>query len=225
MPAISQTKTDRAIREIRARILNRQLRPGEMVRQGALASEMQLGITPVREALLQLASEGLVTKIPYVGVVVADMTAESTHQIYEVRRLLEAYATRQACLRATASEIAHFRDANEHMAAALCAEEPERYRQLNQDFHMAIYRLAGNPALHEIIAAQWRRFPRDTLVLMEHRMAQSLAEHRKIVAAFEQRDAGYAEALMAAHIGAAQHEVAALVTERSPSPDSAGAAP
>ena len=225
MPAISLTKTDRAVCEIRARILSRKLRPGEMVRQGALASEMQLGITPVREALLQLASEGLVTKIPYVGVVVADMTAESTHQIYEVRRLLESYATRQACLRATASEIVHLRDASEHMAAALSAGKPERYRQLNQDFHMAIYRLAGNPALHEIIAAQWRRFPRDTLVLIEHRMKQSLVEHRKIVAAFEQHDAGYAEALMAAHIGAAQYEVAALVTERSPSSDSTGAAP
>lgn len=209
-----QTKTDRAVREIRARIVSRQLRSGDLVRQAALASEMQLGITPVREALLQLASEGLVKKIPYVGVVVADMTVESTQQIYEVRRLLEAYATRQACLRAGTADIVHLRGCNEHMTAALAAGDPARYRELNQDFHMAIYRLAGNPALYDIIAAQWRRFPRDTLLLMEHRMEQSLADHRMIVAAFEQRDAGHAEAMMASHIGTAQYEVAALVGER-----------
>lgn len=209
-----QTKTDLAVREIRARIVNRQLRSGELVRQAALASEMQLGITPVREALLQLASEGLVRKIPYVGVVVADMTVESTQQIYEVRRLLEAYATRQACLRAGTADIADLRGCNERMAAALAADDPAWYRELNQDFHMAIYRLAGNPALYDIIAAQWRRFPRDTLLLMEHRMAQSLADHRMIVAAFEHRDAGHAEAVMASHIGTVQYEVAALVGER-----------
>lgn len=216
MASSGQTKTDRAVQEIRARILNRQLRPGDLVRQGALASEMQLGITPVREALLQLATEGLVTKIPYVGVVVADMTAESTQQIYEVRRLLESFATRQACLRATAADIAYLRGCSERMARALAEGNPALYRERNQDFHMAIYRLAGNPALYDIITTQWRRFPRDTLLLMEHRMTQSLAEHRMIIAAFEQRDAGHAEALMAAHIGAAQYEVAALVGERPP---------
>ncbi len=223
MAAAPQTKTDRAVCEIRARILNRQLRPGDLVRQRALAGEMQLGITPVREALLQLASEGLVTKIPYVGVVVADMTAELTQQIYDVRRLLEAYATRQACLRASAADIACLSEAQDRMAAALAAGDPQRYRQLNEDFHMAIYRCAGNAALHDIIAGQWRRFPRDTLMLMEHRMAQSLAEHRRIVAAFVQRDADYAEALMVAHIGAAQCEVAALVAQRAAAPGGAAA--
>lgn len=214
MAPMTQTKTDRAVREIRARILNRQLRPGDLVRQGALASEMQLGVTPVREALLQLASEGLVTKIPYVGVVVADMTPESTQQIYEVRRLLESYATRQACLRATAADIAFLRESIERMAAAQADNDPERYRRLNQDFHMAIYRLAGNPTLYDMIAALWRRFPRDTLLLMEHRTKQSLVEHRKLLTAFTQRDFRYAEALMVAHIGAAQYDVAALVAEQ-----------
>jgi DNA-binding GntR family transcriptional regulator len=215
MPA-NRTKTERAIREIRARILNRDLRPGEALRQGVLASEMQLGITPVREALLQLASEGLVTKIPYVGVVVADMTSESTHQIYEVRRLLESYAARQACVRATHADVGRLRQLVAQMAAAQAAGDYVEYQRVNQSFHMMIYAMCGNPVLAEIIAAQWRRFPRDTLALMSHRMAQSLEEHERILEAFERRDADYVEALMTAHIAAAEYEVAAYIAEQRP---------
>ncbi len=211
MSSSSQTKTERAIREIRSRILSRDLRPGEPLRQSALASEMQLGITPVREALLQLASEGLVTKIPYVGVVVADMTSESAHHIYETRRLLESYAAHQACLRATHADIARLRQLNVEMTEAQANGDHKQYQRLNQSFHMTIYGLCGNPVLNEIIAAQWRRFPRDTLEKIEHRMTQSLDEHRRIVEAFERRDAAYVETLMAAHIAAVEYEVAAYI--------------
>jgi DNA-binding GntR family transcriptional regulator len=214
MSSSSKTKTERAIQEIRSRILNRDLRPGEPLRQSALANEMQLGITPVREALLQLASEGLVTKIPYVGVVVADMTSESAHHIYETRRLLESYAAHQACLRATHADIARLRQLVVEMGEAHTAGDHKLYQRLNQSFHMTIYGLCGNPILNEIIAAQWRRFPRDTLEKIEHRMTQSHDEHRRIVEAFERRDAAYVETLMAAHIAAVEYEVAAYIADR-----------
>lgn len=210
------TKTQRAISEIRARILSRELQPGEPLRQNDLASKMRLGITPVREALLQLASEGLVTKIPYVGVVVADMTSESAHHIYETRRLLESYAAHQACLRATHADVEHLWRLVEQMAQAQASGDHEGYKKLNQAFHMTIYGLCGNPVLHEIIIAQWKRFPRDTLMLIEHQMAKSLDEHRKIVSAFERRDVASVEALMAAHIAGVEYEVAAYVTNREP---------
>ena len=212
----TQTKTQRAISEIRARILNRELRPGEPLRQSELANKMQLGITPVREALLQLASEGLVTKIPYVGVVVADMTSKSAHHIYETRRLLESYAAHQACLRATHADIEHLWQLVEQMGEAQARSDHEEYKKLNQAFHMMVYGLCGNPVLHEIIVAQWKRFPRDTLMLIEHQMTTSLDEHRKIVSAFERRDATSVEALMAAHIAGVEYEVAAYVADREP---------
>ncbi len=210
------TKTQRAISEIRARILNRDLLPGEPLRQSELAGKMRLGITPVREALLQLASEGLVTKIPYVGVVVADMTSESAHHIYETRRLLESYAAHQACLKATHADIAHLWQLFGEMDAAQARGDHEEYKKLNQAFHMTIYGLCGNPVLHEIIIAQWRRFPRDTLMVIEHQMSKSLEEHRKIISALERRDAASVEALMAAHIAGVEYEVAAYVTDRRP---------
>lgn len=212
----TQTKTQRAISEIRARILSRELQPGEPLRQSDLASKMRLGITPVREALLQLASEGLVTKIPYVGVVVADMTSESAHHIYETRRLLESYAAHQACLRATHADVERLWQLVDDMAAAQARGDHDEYKKLNQAFHMTIYGLCGNPILHDLIVAQWRRFPRDTLMLIENQMLKSLEEHRKIVSAFERRDATSVEALMAAHIAGVEYEVAAYVTERQP---------
>jgi DNA-binding GntR family transcriptional regulator len=215
MATETPTKTERAIREIRARILSRELRPGHALRQSVLASEMQLGITPVREALFQLASEGLVTKVPYVGVVVADMTSESTHQIYEVRRLLESYAASQACLRMKYADIGCLHQFTAQMEDARAANDSVEYRRINQSFHMMIYGLCGNPVLVETIAALWRRFPRDTFGLMKHRMERSLEEHRRIVEAFEHRDAAYVGTLMAAHIAAIEYEVSAYLTQES----------
>ncbi|HVX81792.1 MAG TPA: GntR family transcriptional regulator [Devosiaceae bacterium] len=214
MTATTQTKTQRAVTEIRSRILNRELRPGEPLRQSALASEMKLGVTPVREALLQLASEGLVKKIPYVGVVVADMTPDSTHHIYETRRVLESYAAHQGCLKATHETIRRLRAQLEQMDAACAARDRERYQRHNQIFHMTIYEASGNPVLTELIAAQWRTFPRDTLDLFEHRMDQSLREHYRLMEAFERRDAANVQAMMAAHIAGVEYDVSAYIARR-----------
>lgn len=218
MTATNQTKTQRAVTEIRSRILNRELRPGEPLRQSALASEMNLGVTPVREALLQLASEGLVKKIPYVGVVVADMTPDSTHHIYETRRVLESYAAHQGCLKATHETIRRLRAEVQQMDEACSAGDRERYQRHNRAFHMTIYEASGNPVLIDLIVAQWRTFPRDTLDMFAHRMEQSLKEHNQLMEAFERRDAANVQAMMAAHIAGVEYDVSAHIARRSDGP-------
>jgi DNA-binding GntR family transcriptional regulator len=68
--------------------------------------------------------------------------------------------------------------------------------------------------LTELIAAQWRTFPRDTLDLFEHRMDQSLREHYRLMEAFERRDAANVQAMMAAHIAGVEYDVSAYIARR-----------
>lgn len=209
------TRTDYVVREIRRKILTAEYKPGQRIRQVEIERDLNVGVTPVREALMQLVSEGLLIRIPYVGVQVSEMTAHSVREVYELRRLLEGYAASQACMNITEEDIAFLESIVQQMEDEGSSQDDRIYQELNEQFHMRIYEASGNNRLLEIIKLQWRSFPRGIFGLMENRRKHSLDQHRQIVLALREKDANYVKSLMETHIAESQHDALSLISKRN----------
>lgn len=133
---------------LRRAILNGELASGSRLVQAEIAANLEVSTTPVREALRDLASEGLIRFDPHRGAVVTELRAEELEDIYEIRRLLEPHAMRQAVPNITEKTIATLRKLHERMEA-----EPQSaaFVDLNRTFHMAIYESGASSRMVQIL--------------------------------------------------------------------------
>src|SRR5579864_9777932 len=99
---------------IREAIIDGRLPPGQRLKEEELAQELGISRTPVREALLILQAEGLVTAVPNRGAVVRTYTESDLVDMYELRALLESFAAHQAAKRITEAQLAALSDSCEH---------------------------------------------------------------------------------------------------------------
>lgn len=102
--AAPRSLTDRAYRALEELIVTLRLAPGEVLSEAALAKQLAIGRTPIREALQRLAREGLVVILPRRGILVSDINVRSQLELLRVRRELERLMARSAAQRATAAE-------------------------------------------------------------------------------------------------------------------------
>jgi DNA-binding GntR family transcriptional regulator len=100
--------TGKAYREIEEQIVTLRLQPGQVLSESILAKYLNIGRTPVREALQQLAREGLVTILPRRGVIVSEINVRNQLELLRVRREVERLMSRLAAERAAKDEVAHF---------------------------------------------------------------------------------------------------------------------
>jgi DNA-binding GntR family transcriptional regulator len=138
-----KTLTEQAADAIRARIVSGEFHFGEALSEIALATELGVSKTPVREAFLQLKNEGLVEIMPQRGTFVFQMTGEQLRQLVEMRALLETaslrFAMRNGALLGTALQTIVGR-----MAVAVEAGDHAAYRSHDAQFHQAIISASGN---------------------------------------------------------------------------------
>jgi DNA-binding GntR family transcriptional regulator len=113
-----------------------------------LAAMLDVSTTPVREALRDLATEGLVQFDPHRGAIVTELSTEDVHDIYEIRRVLEPLAMRQAVPKVSDALLVRLRRLHQGMV-----DEPYSadWVDRNRVFHMAIYETAASPRLAAII--------------------------------------------------------------------------
>jgi DNA-binding GntR family transcriptional regulator len=193
MPA---TSTVRVREQLQHAILEGVLKPGERLRAEALAQRYGTSRTPVREALLQLEAQGLVEVEPNRGAVVRAFDRADLLDLYEVRALLEPAAAARAALRIAPRDIARLEE--------LCqdGDDVDRLIADNEEFHRIIGEAAQSPRLTvamRAVAGIPRAF-RSVFWQSEEQRAESLLCHRRLVAAFRNRDPGLAEAVMRMHI-------------------------
>jgi DNA-binding GntR family transcriptional regulator len=174
----SVTKRDRIVAEIRRLIIEGELPRGQRLQQDELAVRFQTSITPVREALRQLAAEGLLMAQPNRGVRVADADLEQVKFTYVQRRLIEPYAMRRAARRISPRDLDQADALVEAMEAAVAAGDRIELNRRNYDFHFLFYSRTGIPALETHIATLWNQFPWDVLQVLPTRMLETNAEHR-----------------------------------------------
>ncbi len=194
---------------LREAITSGQLRGHEPLLQDEIAAQLNVSHIPVREALRQLQSEGLVTYQANRGATVTSLAPEEIREIYEIRATLETAAIRRATKVLTAQALA---DAARILDRAEAANDGADWGSLDVDFHQVIYALDGRPRLREMIDGLLRRVDRYWLshgLMLQHRAAFD-REHRALLATIERRDADAAAALLEQHLAGA---AALLISE------------
>jgi DNA-binding GntR family transcriptional regulator len=196
------TKAEAVYREIRSRILSGLLEPAAPLNQDALAPELGVSVTPVREAVRRLEVEGLVRFQAHKTVVVAPLSREELSEIYDVRLQLDPYAASRAATRATDDELDEIRG----LADAPVSEDPLEQVMLNRAFHRAIYARSGNALLTQILDRLWERTDRYRIMLVSGNahLHEAAREHVEIAEAMSGRHPRSVARLIRSHIATAR---------------------
>jgi DNA-binding GntR family transcriptional regulator len=187
---------------LRREIVELRLRPGQRLVERELIERIGVSRTTIREALRQLAAEGLVKTIPQKGAIVAVPSAKEAAEVYEVRALLEAAAAKEFALNASDAHVQALRQAFESVAANQGTVEDGAFLQAKSRFYEVLFEGAGNQTIRTILEGLQARVAvlRATTVGVPGRPAISVEEIRAIVEAIERRDPEAAAAATSHHL-------------------------
>jgi DNA-binding GntR family transcriptional regulator len=206
---------------LRSMILDGHLKPGEWLRQERLALELGVSQMPVREALKELAAEGLIEHVPYRGARVIEFSPEDVHDLYEHRAFLESMAARIAAPLISAEDLAELRRLQKLMEENLAPEKLALYREHNRRFHQVVYQASQREYLIRTLNQMWAAFP--TMLTanfpatasrpLPERDSSDITEHQAILHALETHDAEAAESLIHQHIKATGQQLVQAMRE------------
>jgi DNA-binding GntR family transcriptional regulator len=182
---------------LRTQILSGELAPGTALVQATVAQELGLSMTPVREALRDLATEGLVTLSPHRGATVTTLNIADAQEIHLIRLRLEPDATAMA-VEAVTDEVLQ---QAETIYAQLSEASAGEWVALNREFHILLLSPTPSPRLRGILSSLLEAAALYVGVAIAHRHGPApQLEHRKILDAYIARDARAASEAAAAHI-------------------------
>lgn len=176
--------------------------PGDQIDFEALEREFDCSRTPIREAMVQLESSGLVRVLPKRGTFISSWTGEELSERFEVMAEVEATCGRLAAHRITKDELADFERAHLNCRAQSEAGDVEGYYRDNSLFHHCIYRATHNAFLAQEAArlhAMLQPYRRHQL-RARGRMGHSFAEHEAVVTAIRKGDGEAAAAALRDHV-------------------------
>ena len=193
--------TQRIAESITAAIVERRLMPGTKLAEQKIADVFKVSRTLVRQALMQLSREHLITLEPARGARVAEPGIDEARQVFEARRLVEPALARRAALEFGPAQIAELRAHLKAEAQAVQRVDVSGRTRLLADFHVVIARLLGNDVLAGIVGDLVSRSSLIALMYQSaHSAEHSADEHVAIVDALERRDARAAVRLMQSHL-------------------------
>jgi DNA-binding GntR family transcriptional regulator len=196
-----ESVVDQVYAALRRRILDGELPGGARLRQEALAEELGVSRTPLREALRRLAAEGLVEFHPNRGAQVVELTEDDMRSAYEARLILEPGAARLAALRRPPAELAAMRAAIEDEREA---GDPTAAYRASRAFHLALVRACGNEHVLRAAEALWLLAVAQAIYERQAGAADlvdtDVLEHEEIAGAVEAGEAERAETLVRRHI-------------------------
>ncbi len=192
----------RAYEELKRRILADEMPAGFQALEQELAEALGMSRTPVREALIRLAEDGMVEVRPRHGMRVLPVSPDDMREIYEVLTGLEATATELAARRGVPADgLAALRAAVADMDRALAADDLDAWAEADARFHRLLVEHAGNARLRAMVATVWDQAHRARMATLRlrPRPAASNAEHAAVLDAIARGDARAAGRLHRAH--------------------------
>jgi GntR family transcriptional regulator, rspAB operon transcriptional repressor len=205
-PASLRVKAYLAIKQ---RINRLEYRPGAYLNEAQISRQLNIGRTPVHQALDRLMLEGLVQVIPRKGVVVQSISLEEVLHIIEARLVNETYCVGLAVERATDRDIAGMQELLASAAALIRARDREKLMNLDRAFHRLISDAAHNPVIADILTMLHERSLRFWFIAFgnELQLRRIDEEHRAILAAIKGRDRAAAEAAVRAHLESSRNHI------------------
>ncbi len=175
---------------LRDMIIEGELPAGERINETALYPRLGVSRTPLREALKALASEGLVDLVPNRGAIVCRFTLDAVTQMLEAIKVIETFAARAACERATTTEISEIQQLHQQMRRCYAKKDRLNYFKLNQDIHTGLVRAGHNDTLLAMHAGLQARLKRIRYIGNEapKKWSGAMAEHEAIMIALKARD-------------------------------------
>ncbi|MCF2526843.1 GntR family transcriptional regulator [Yinghuangia soli] len=193
---------EQVARAIRAALVAGEMRPGVVYSAPGLATRFGVSATPVREALLDLAKDGLVEPVRNKGFRVCALSARDADEIHRLRRLLEVPTVADLARDGCADALPMLRGLADDIVAAAKRGDPLEYVAADQRFHTCLLELAGNARLLRIVVelrSQARLYRLRTL-LERGEVGQAADEHHELLDHIEARDPAAAARLMERHL-------------------------
>ncbi len=188
--------------ELREQLISLKRLPGEVISEAAIAESYGVSRTPVREAILRLAGEGLIEIFPQSGIFVSRIPLSALPEAIIIRKALEETTSRLAAKRATASQLLALQSILQRQREASAANDYDAFHDSDELFHATIAEIAGYPGIWALILhvkVHVDRYRRLTLP-QAGRLVDVIAEHEKIYAALEAHSPSAAVAAIGAHL-------------------------
>ena len=204
LPTIGERTSlrERVAESLRAALVSGRMVPGTTYSIPALAEQFGVSATPVREAMLDLVNEGIMSAVPNKGFRVVELSDADLDQITELRRLLEVPTVGDLAGAIDRAAVRRLRALADAVSDAARRGDVVAYVEADRELHLALLAEAGNPRLVEIVGRlrdQSRLYGLEQLAA-EGVLVDSAAEHMRLIDALESGDRRAAERVMAHHL-------------------------
>ena len=202
MPGKHRRLSEQVFETVRRDIVSGALPPNTRLSEFDLSEMLGVSRTPVREALIKLAEDGLVRIVPQVGTFVAPISIRSVRESQFIREHLECAMIADAARRMNASTVQQLRDSLELQAQTAQQDDWDRFYSLDEAFHESLAAVSGHLETWRIVQQSKVHFDRvrHLSFRMSDHMTQLVRQHGKIVDALADNDAVLAEAALRVHL-------------------------
>ncbi|WP_416971154.1 GntR family transcriptional regulator [Streptomyces sp. 4F14] len=194
---------EKVVDALRAAMIAGELRPGEVYSAPGVAARFGVSVTPVREAMLVLAKEGLVAAVPNKGFRVTGVSDVQLDEYKQIRALIEIPTVVSLAMTTDPAALAALRPVAQEIVTAAAAGDLIAYVEADTRFHLDLLALAGNAHLVEVVRdlrSRSRLYGLEALAA-SGRLTASAEEHLDLLDALSARDEGAVRAVMARHLG------------------------
>jgi DNA-binding GntR family transcriptional regulator len=214
-----QSLREKLVTTIRDAIIEGKIKPNERLTEENVSMMLGVSRTPLREAFLQLESEGFVKVTPRRGAVVAELSEKDAEEIYLIKSVLEGLAAGLASVRADKALLDQLTEINEQMRTHVSARKKDNRMllDLNARFHSLLNSFCGNEKLFQLIdilRKQSLRYNYIYVTGLSH-LEQSVSDHDGIIDALRRQDAQAAEAIVKSHSDTARRALCDFIHKRT----------
>lgn len=204
--------SDKAYQLIRHKIITLELPPLSAIDEQALMEDLQLGRTPIREALQRLVAEGLVISAPRRGMYVAEIGITDLQKIFEMRMVLEGFCARLAAQRISAEQLGQMRAVILELEHTTDGDS-EALMDIDERFHHLVYLAADNAFLAATLGRLHALSHRIWHLTLDRigDVRGAMEQHIAIATALQEGDGARAEVLLQQHVSDFQREIKAVL--------------
>ena len=208
----SELLADRAYAALRDRIVALRIAPGAPINEDALGRELEMGRTPVREAIKRLALENLVTVFPRRGTFASEINITDLAHISDVRQQLEGHAAYRAAQRLTSARREELEALLVRIDESAGGPRDEQMR-LDAEIHRFVHRSTANPYLEQTLARYFNLSLRIWYLVLDRlpHLGERVREHRALLEAIRDGHADRARAIAADHVGTFATEIRSVL--------------